>query len=330
MNGQTGQSKPRFNIQSGAQAIIDDVPDIIQVVEGICRASSKIAVIAKWKQAKSFFVKQLGISIASAIEFVGFKTTALNVLYINLEISDEMLRQRIQDMERAMPTCNLARFKFLTLPELRLDVSTEELEAILDQCIADSFSVQVLIIDPRYKAITRDSNQDEVVRAFCVNVDKIIAKYKLAVIIVHHEGVASGQDRAGKGSTVFDAWLDGWVKIKPSETLPNQKTLDIWSRDMERQTIHAEFDYPIFRVSAEAVQEKKTRTKAAKDCIVLALDGGIPLPEKEVRYHVLKMGHTQYAFWAAKRELADESRLLLSKAVGQAGNRKLMQLVSHP
>ncbi len=110
---------------------------------------------------------------------------------------------------------DLSRFRYITINEFRLDLGTREVNELLEQCIAGGFHPKVLIIDPRWKAISRDSNQDEVVRAFCVNLDYLIEKYGLSVIVVHHAGTATGSDKAGKGSTVFDAWLDGWWKIKP-------------------------------------------------------------------------------------------------------------------
>ena len=330
MNTQSSQNKPKYDFQSGTQAIADDVPEITHIVEGVIRAQSKTAIIGKWKVAKSFFAKQLGFSIASGADFLGFKTTASNVLYINFEISKEMLQQRIQDLQHKMSNCNLARFKSLTLTDLSLDLSTDELEAILDQSILEGFFVQVLIIDPRMKAITRDSNQDEVVRAFCVNLDKIISKYKLAVIVVHHEGVATNSDKAGKGSTVFEAWLDGWFKIKPLSGIADKmREIHIRSRDFESQVVTAKFVYPIHEISQDVLDAKKAKTQKAKDCIINTLRTTI-LEEREVRCQVLDAGHTEYAFWRARRELVEEGRLLISKAPSQAGNRKLMQLVVVP
>ena len=330
MNGQTGQNRPHYNIKSGSQAIIDDVPDIVHIVEQVFRALTKIAVIGKWKVAKSFFAIQLGISIASGAEFLGFKTIASNVLYINFEISEEMLQQRIQDLHHKMPSCNPARFKSLTLTDLSLDASINELEAILDQSISEGFPVQVLIIDPRMKTITKDSNQDEVVRAFCVNLDKIISKYKLAVIVVHHEGVATNSDKAGKGSTVFEAWLDGWFKIKPLSGIADKiREIHIHSRDCESQVVTTKFDYPIHEISQEALDARKAKTQKTKDCIISILRTTI-LQEREVRFQVLGAGHTEYAFWRARKELVEEGRLLISKAPSQAGNRKLMQIVAVP
>lgn len=330
MSTQSSQAIPKYNIQSGEQAIIDDVPDIVHIVEGVVRAQSKIAIIGKWKVAKSFFAIQMGMSIASGSDFLGFKTTPLNVLYINFEISKEMLQQRLQDLHHKMPNCNLARFKSLTITDLSLDVSTEQLEAILDQCLSESFKVQVLIIDPRLKAITRDSNQDEVVRAFCVNIDRIISKYKLAVIVVHHEGVATNADKAGKGSTVFEAWLDGWFKIKPLTGIADKiREIHIWSRDCEKQVISAKFEYPIHEVNQDVVNERKVKTQDAKDFIINML-GPAVMQEREVRFQVLGADHTPYAFWRARKELVEEGRLLISQAPNQAGNRKLMQLATHP
>lgn len=317
--------KSRYQIRSGIEAIETDVPPIAFYIEGKLRQQAKIAVIGKWKAAKSFFTIQMGMSIAAGAEFLGFQTTSANVLYVNFEISEEMFQQRVQDMHHALGY-DLSRFKYLTITDLSLDLHTQELDEILPQCATEGFPVQVLVIDPRWKAISRDSNQDEVVRAFCVNVDKLIKKYNLTVIIVHHEGVSTGSDKAGKGSTVFDAWLDGWFKIKPKEGLGSLIEIDIWSRDSERQSILADFEYPVHKVSQQVIAERKAKTMEARKCILNYLEGGDKL-EREVRFHVLGAGHTEYAFWRARKELLEEDRISFSKASG-GGNRKMMRLVN--
>jgi len=210
----TDKTKGHYKIRSGLEAINADVPEIDYIIEQKLRRYAKCSVIGKWKTAKSFLTIQMGMAIAAGEDFLGFKTTPANVLYVNFEISEEMFQQRVQDMHHIL-NYDVSRFHYLSITDLSLDMHTYELDEILSQSIVDGFTVEVLIIDPRWKAIRRDSNQDEVLNAFCVNMDKLIKRYGLTVIIVHHEGAGTPSDKAGKGSTVFDAWLDGWFKIKP-------------------------------------------------------------------------------------------------------------------
>lgn len=319
------QSNQKYVIHSGTEAITTDVPEIDYIIEQKLRRQAKVAVIGKWKTGKSFLTIQMGMAISAGAEFLGFKTTISNVLYVNFEISEEMFQQRIQDMNHIL-NYDLKRFKYLTITDLSLDLHTDELDAILTQSLADGFYVEVLIIDPRWKAVKRDSNQDEVINAFCVNLDKIIKTYKLTVVIVHHEGTATGADRAGKGSSVFDAWLDGWFKITPQQR-SNIHEIDIWSRDSERETITAEFVYPIHKVALNVVIARNDKTVKAKLCIINFLQGG-GKPEKEVRFHVLAQGHTDYAFWRARKELVDEGKIIIEQS-GGAGNNKTMRLATN-
>ena len=316
--------KKHYNIRSGLEAIETDVPDIAYIIEQKLRKLAKVAVIGKWKTGKSFLTIQMGMAIASGAEFLGFKTTASNVLYVNFEVSEEMFQQRIQDMHHVL-NWDVSRFKYLTITDLSLDLHTTELDEILTQSIAEGFTIEVLIIDPRWKAVKRDSNQDEVVNAFCVNLDRLSERYKLTLVIVHHEGVATGSDRAGKGSSVWDAWLSGWFKIKPMQGFGNVREIDIWSRDSERQSVMAEFDYPIHKVRPEVIAERKAKTDKAKQYILDFLREGTK-PESEVRFRVLGKGHTDYAFWRAKKELLEEHNIKVEKAPG-IGNRKLLSLV---
>jgi len=318
------ETKSRYQIRSGSEAIESDVPEIAYYIEEKLRKQAKCAVIGKWKVAKSFFTIQMGMAMAAGAEFLGFKTVPANVLYVNFEISEEMFQQRVQDMHHSLGH-DLSRFKYLTITDLSLDLHTKELDDILTQSITEGFPVEVLIIDPRWKAIKRDANQDEVVRAFCVNLDILIEQYGLAVVIVHHEGVATSSDKAGKGSTTFDAWLDSWFKIKLLTGLRDIREIDIWSRDSERQSIVVEFDYPVHKVRPELIAERKAKTLEAKQCIIKFLEGG-DKPERDVRFHVLSCGHTSYAFWRARKELVEEGRITICKAPGP-GNRKMLKLV---
>jgi hypothetical protein len=147
------------------------------------------------------------------------------------------------------------------------------------------------------------------------------------VIIVHHAGTNTTSDKAGKGSTVFDAWLDGWFKINPRGNTAETtliRDIDIWSRDSERETVTADFDYPVHKVKPELVAERTAKTNRAKSCILEAINSG-KNSEQEVRYHVLGKGHTEYAYWRARKELIDEKKVIVGKAEG-AGNRKRIVL----
>jgi hypothetical protein len=319
-----GEERPKYQIRSGKEAIGTDVPEIDYIIEQKLRRQAKYSVIAKWKAGKSFLTIQAGMSIAAGADFLGFKTTMANVLYINFEISEEMFQQRVQDMHHVLGY-DLSRFKYLTITDLSLDMHTKELDEILSQCIDEDFPVEVLVIDPRWKAIKRDSNQDEVLNAFCVKLDKIISQYKVTLIIVHHEGVANRSNKAGKGSTVFEAWLDGWIKIIPTPSLPHLREIDIWSRDSERESLMAEFDYPIHKIAQGLIAEKKAKTDKTKQCLVEYLSENGAVPEKDVRFYVLGAGHSEYAFWRARKELLEEGRVVIFKASG-AGNRKMLRL----
>ena len=96
------KKKTVYVIHSGKSAVESDVPEVAYIIEQKLRHQAKIAVIGKWKTAKSFFTIQLGMAIASGNDFLGFKTTQASVLYVNFEISEEMFAQRIQDMNHAL------------------------------------------------------------------------------------------------------------------------------------------------------------------------------------------------------------------------------------
>ncbi len=92
----------RYKICTGLDAITKDVPVTTYVIEEKMRPKSKVGIIGKWKMGKSFFAIQMGMCIAAGEEFLGYKTTPCDVLYINFEISEEMFQRRVQDVHRSL------------------------------------------------------------------------------------------------------------------------------------------------------------------------------------------------------------------------------------
>lgn len=103
------------------------------------------------------------------------------------------------------------------------------------------------------------------------------------------------------------------------------RDIDIWSRDSERENIVADFDYPIHKVKLELVAERKAKTERVKQYILKLLQQKGDMPEKEVRFDVLAHGHTDYAFWRAKKEMEQDGQIKVIKSTG-AGNRKMLRL----
>ena len=83
----TGKTKGQYPIRSGLEAITTDVPEIDYIIEQKLRKCAKVSTLAKWKAGKSFFTIQMGMAISAGEEFLGFKTTRSNVLYVNFEMT---------------------------------------------------------------------------------------------------------------------------------------------------------------------------------------------------------------------------------------------------
>ncbi len=104
------------------------------------------------------------------------------------------------------------------------------------------------------------------------------------------------------------------------------RVIDVFSRDSEREEITVEFDYPIFKVRPEIIAEKKAKTVEVTRYILQLLQGG-EMTEADVRFSALAEGHSEYAFWRARKELVESGEIVVDKAPGQ-GNRKKLRLAT--
>ena len=163
------------------------VPKINYYIEGILRPGGKATIVAKKKMGKSLLAIDWGLHTSEGRDYLGFKTIKSNVLYVNFEISQEKLMERLQDIQhiRGFVAPN---FRTITRPEgMRVDRDMEPLLHLLDACEGNDFPVKVLILDPRIKSMERDENESAVINAYTKNLDEVMTMFEgLSMLIVHH------------------------------------------------------------------------------------------------------------------------------------------------
>ena len=194
-------TKQRLEVVSAADLLVKPVPTIHFYWGDLLRSKGRLAVIGKPKVAKSFFVMQLGLHMAIGRKFLGMDTTQCVVLYLNFEISKEKLHERVQDCCAELDIEQPEDFLVVTVDGgLPLDTpkGTERLNVLIEEVIDGYGALDVLIIDPRRQAMEGDENQSEVLTAWGNNIDRLRARHKMAVVVVHHQGKATGG--AGRGS----------------------------------------------------------------------------------------------------------------------------------
>lgn len=329
MTQEKGMYKGR-EIMSASDIAGTEVPEIDYYIDGLLRPGGRLALVAAKKMGKSLMAMDLGLHLAEGKEYLGFTTRPCNVLYVNFEIAEEKLMERLQDLQ-IINGFESSRFKAITLHEgFALDHGPEELADLLDHCEAElEFPVEVLILDPRMKLIARDENQYSVLAAFCGSLDYLMGHYAgLAVIIVHHEG--KGTTGSGRGHSVFDGWVDTTMIVKPTykdsgPTLGHDRLLIVEGRDTEEMLLGLEFEYPKYKLSPDALMRSMSKVGRAKADIMAILQGAGTLPQGELRSICRNRKHSDYAFNKAVRELVRDGDLI-QEHTGGAGNAKAVRL----
>ena len=303
------------------------MPPILYRILGLLRAKGgRMAIVGQYKTKKSFLALLLALCIAAGLAWLGFRTIIGNVLYLNLEISAEKSQERIQDMQNVLKLDEqaLRHFREITIlhKNLSLDEGIKELQDVLDYCRSDGYEVNVLILDPRARLIRGSENDEQAIKSFCDNIDRLLAQNRnLSVVIVTHMG--KDPSKGAIGHSRFSGWLDTELKIVKDNR--HDKILDIIGRDFEATKIALDFNYPIHVVSEDQQIERKTKVDEAREYILTRL-GEHLRSEQKLRLNALKQGITDYAFHTAIRELKDEGWIKSVQAKGR-GNKKILKLV---
>jgi hypothetical protein len=173
------------------------------------------------KARKTFIMLALAICIASGRKFLGFPTSKGAVIYINLELQDFAMEQRLTAICGAMGIPRPANLYLWNLRGHRvtLTILQQQLPALIRQVGA-----VLVIIDPHYKisavsGFEENSNdgQGELLAAF----EGICNTNGAALCIAHHhsKGDQSGKsaiDRASGGG-VMARWPDVVATLTPHE-----------------------------------------------------------------------------------------------------------------
>jgi len=304
-----------LKIVSGKELIEMELPERDQLWGEFLKSKDKMAIIAREKMCKSFLALLLGVAISNAYECLGYMTEKCNVLYINFEITIEKLKERLEDI-LAETKLTLSNIYTITFPGgLPLDTpeGKNELSQILDECRSEGIEISVVIIDPRRQSMKGDENQSETLNTWCQNIDKLQDEYGFALIVVHHVGKST--TGAGRGSSVFDGWLTTILTITPSE-------FTIKGRDFESTEIPAKFEFPLWKISQEELEKRKSAVDKAKKTILDYLTAEKEVLQVNLRRYMLKQQFSEYAFKEAIRVLQEEGRIKITKAEGVRGHHK--------
>lgn len=320
-----------YRIRSGMDLVSTEVPEILYRIEGLLRADGgRMSITGQWKSEKSLLAEYLALSIAKGDDWLGFKTTPGNVLYVNLEIAEEKFQERTQDFchDLRYQASDVSRFKAVTILDenLSLDSATSVVEQLLSESENSGFRVETLILDPRARLVAQSENEEVVIKKLCENVDKVLRNSPgLSVVFVTPMG--KDPTKGAIGHSRFAGWVDTDIAIVKDSRLSCSKKLQIVGRDTEGTDIHLDFSYPLHRVTTVQEDVRNEKVDRAKKFVLAQLNQG-----EMARQQLLRLArtgnHSHYAYTTALKDLTESGQIESVQAPGP-GNRKLLRIKPH-
>lgn len=243
-----------------------------QLIEGIVRIGHKMLISGSSKAGKSFLLIELAIALAEGRKWLGFQCKKTKVFYVNLEIAEKSLGNRIDEIHLAIGVEPKYEQDFVVWSLRGSSMPLDKLAPKIIRKVANK-GYEAIIIDPIYKVITGDENNATQMSAFTSLFDQISKETGCTIIYSHHhskgaQGFKRAMDRAS-GSGVFardpDAQLDmiqletdedfmlqnadnphstAWRLESSLREFPNFKPVNFW------------FEYPIHRIDDKGILQK--------------------------------------------------------------------------
>lgn len=195
-----------------------DIPHPGSILEGCIDKGAKICVNGPSKARKTFFVMELGISIAAGLpDFLGWSIPqARNVLFVQMEVQDHFSQHRLIDICRAkgVDRASLNKFHIINARGSILEASNiDEIKTRVEQVGAE-----LVIIDPLYKILSDEIDQSAV-KKLMAGFDRICNETHAAILYTHHYAKGRGGDKLtidrASGSGVLARDFDASFNLTP-------------------------------------------------------------------------------------------------------------------
>lgn len=180
------------------------LPKVPFYVEDWLPKRGKAMIFAQPKVGKSIMCMQLARCLGVGDDFLGKRTTPSRVLYLQFELGEEILQQRM-----ALTKQRYENVWVGTSFSLKLDSQAGQ---NLVKRALDSVEPDVVIFDPVYKALLGDENENQDIRGVTDFLDSLIEAYNVSIWLVHHSG--KDETKRGRGGSVWEDWVDSYLQLK--------------------------------------------------------------------------------------------------------------------
>jgi RecA-family ATPase len=225
------------------------------LIDGILHKGCKLIVGGTSKSHKTWALLDLGLSVASGVEWMGRKCEAAPVLYVNFELHDWAMGDRISALCTAKNyrgSGNIGNNFFAW--NLRGHSRGFDLLRPLMLAQMENLQFGLIILDPAYKVLgDADENSNDDINRLLNAFEQLSRETGAAVVLAHHfaKGNASGKEAvdrmSGAGSWARDP--DALLVLTPHEE-EDSFTVDPILRNFPRMDRWCvTWDFPLLRVS---------------------------------------------------------------------------------
>lgn len=190
------------------------------ISHGILYEQSKALVYGKSGSLKTMLMGDLALALRNGDSWLDFNTIPSSVLYLQLEVAEQLLQKRIKIMTKTRIGSGgnnghtPERLWFWSDKSVRIDRGSG-LDTIIEW--VEKLKPRVLIIDPIYKIVSGDLLAANSIQRVTDVLDELIDKYKLSIILVHHAKKGASEEWGGEsmlGSGVWNFWAETIIEIK--------------------------------------------------------------------------------------------------------------------
>ncbi|MBO7283823.1 MAG: AAA family ATPase [Bacteroidales bacterium] len=266
----------RINLISAAELLKMDIPPLEWLVDGLLPKGSVGVVVAPPKSYKSYLCIDLGVSICNGDKFLGRKTNAGEIVYLDLESTKRRPRDRLLQVlgkNRAIPS----GFYLLT-SENDVGRIDDGFEGTINQIFESHNSISLLVIDV-FQLIRRKQGRSQNAYDFDYAdigaIKKIADAYHTSILLVHHTRKMRDLGDAfnnASGSTAILGAVDFMWMIEREKREDDFATLHITGRDIESVDLRVRFNKDSFRweyVGTEfEVKEQERRREYEESSII--------------------------------------------------------------
>lgn len=254
------------------------------VIEGIIGVGEKLILGGSSKAGKTFCLLNLASAISTGNTWLGHECRKGEVLFINFEVSEPRMAERIRHLEKA--GVGMAGVQFFNLRGINPD--WKKLIAALEHLTLRN-QYRLIILDPIYKLLgSSNENDNTEVARMLAEVERIAERTGAAIAFAHHFRKGNLSDAAAmdrmSGAGAFARDPDAIITMSDHEE-PGCVSVEAIVRNFASppRTV-VQYQFPTFRDRADLDPSKiKGRKQGGNNkkggpetvCEMLALQGGI-------------------------------------------------------